>query len=586
MNLNSAQWEAVRHKDGPVLVLAGPGSGKTTVICERVSYLISEYHIPFHQILVLTYTKAAADSMGQRYQTHHREKIPMLTIHSLCYHFLIEECHFKSISLLSDYAGLQLIQKILVSFGVLREENMEVCSQYKNRMERNELDDIVSRLKKEYEREKAQLGVMDYEDLLIRTYEKLSSDEAVREKWENRYPYVLIDEFQDVNYLQFQIIMLLTKSKKNLMVVGDDDQSIYGFRGAQPQIMQSFLKEYSGAKQILLDKNYRCSKGIMELAGRSISNNKNRIQKTIEAMGDGELAPSVKCYQSVLLQYREIINEILIRKKQGEKLSECAILFRTKEECRKFLLQCAILGIPYQPVNWEMQEFFVIEELVAYVNVILGKWEIKEIIRIMNHPPRGIERIFLSHDVKGTREWMDNLKVAKLETQRIKVEEFQKEIATLRSFSPYLGLSYLFYGIGYEKEAIERIGKGELAKELFDVIKCTVFEVARMSKSWKEFKEQCESMLEKRKKQENRNGIVCMTYHSSKGLEFNRVFLPNLNYGLVPLMKSVRSGLIEEERRLFYVGITRARKELILTYVETESNREKKKSQFLEELGL
>lgn len=585
MKLNSAQWDAVSYKNGPVLVLAGPGSGKTTVICERVQYLIEELNVPSNQILVLTYTKAAAESMAFRYQQKRTDRVFFLTIHSFCYHFLLEEYHLSYISILSEQSKLQLIRQILVEQGFLEGLEDEELQKYYEKMSLHVEDDKIQLIKREYQRRKEQKKVMDYDDLLEKTYDCLRLNETIRKKWEERFQYILVDEFQDVNIMQFKIIKLLAMKKRNVMVVGDDDQSIYGFRGARPEIMKEFLQYYQDAKRILLNINYRCSNSIMELAQKSIRNNKERFAKDIIAMRKDNLQPVVREYLDITTQNHEILTTIMGWSKAGISLEECAVFFRTRQECKRFLWQASIMGICCQCAEWEISNFFAVEDIIAYVSLIEGKWKLRDVIQVMNHPDRGIERLFLHEKTQSMEDWIGKLIGTYNTRQAERVREFDRQIKEMRRLPPYLGIVYLFQGVGYEKDVIKRLGNNEFAKELFLTFGYYILDMAKQSRSWEELRSAIEQKIKKHKEQNKKKGIVCMTYHSAKGLEYDNVFLPNLNEGMVPLKKSVMAGLLEEERRLFYVGITRARKRIELSYVKSEGGRTKKKSQFLLELG-
>ncbi len=527
MNLNEFQLRAVQSGDGPVLVLAGPGSGKTATIIEKIKYLIHHKNTKPEKILVITFTKAAAEEMKSRYlneQNISGVNPRFMTIHALCYEVLRKK---KGVS------------------------KLEISDE-------GQLDNLIT-------------------DVI----ELFSGDVKCLEEWQNQFEYILVDEFQDTSLKQAEVIFLLGKKCKNITVVGDDDQSIYGFRGGTPEVFALFLSEFSQAEVIQLKSNYRSREEIIRASEKLIRNNKNRINKEavlcMNTKQSQRQAVAVCAYESQWAQMEEIIKDIGKLSKEIS-FDEIGILFRTKQQFRVFLLCAQLKGIPVCcKENDKYNRLYIINDICSYLKILLGIGKREDYIRVMNRPERRLGREFLNSPEVAEEEWLNSvIQVNKGEANVLK--KFLYEINFLRTLSPYLVLCHLYYQMGYWNFAV---GQGEISELDKESVEGILKEILRFGKKTKNLTELYELLEEE---QFGKKGVNVFTMHGSKGLEFDTVFLPDLNEDILPNKKAVQSSGMEEERRLFYVALTRAKTSVYLSWIKRKNNRDINPSIFLQEL--
>ena len=606
MQLNKAQMEAATHKEGPLLVLAAPGSGKTTVICKRVHYLIEEEGVLADRICVLTFTKEAAGLMQKRINQEHSYPVCIATVHSLCYQILSQHSILKSRKILTRSQHRELIRRVLQEQHA-NEKNyiacMEEIDETANEFTRlssyvnTALDPDPQSAYALYQRRKEELGVFDFNDLLVFALQALSSEVKLREFWQKQFDHYLVDEFQDLNEIQFRILTILAEPHKNIMVVGDDDQSIYAFRGSSPLIVKRFQENYPSCSCINLDRNYRCSDAIIELSRICIEQNHGRFNK--ELCGTGKRKGQIQCLgfsgpqeqMTYIMKKAEEYKQELTKEEINGKTKHTAILFRTGKQKEEFcsLLQKAREGNGNACLRMQRN---VLQDLKHYLNLIQKQDELQDVLAIMNHPDRGLSKMFLPIEDFSIESWERFCIHCKETQQAKKVHEFRMQLKNMERFGAGLGIRYLMDTCGYGEYIINKFNKNKIEKTDLEIAFKKLMNRLN-STNWKEFEIKLNkelSYLDKKELEEkkekpigNSNGICFLTMHAAKGLEFDTVFLPNLNEGLFPSGKSVRQGELEQERRLFYVAMTRAQKNLIITYLE--SDRQKKKSRFLSELG-
>ena len=418
-----AQQEAICFGEGTMLVLAGPGSGKTAVITQRIRYLVEERHIKPSDILTITFTKAAALEMKQRACQICRgaENAVFGTFHSVFFQIIRSSSKFQNYSIMTEQQKLQILRPLLkgkkldcVQMSSFCEQFLSDLSFYKNtgreREEKagqkqavqkqagqNQAEQMqLHELRQAYEQCCRKRWLLDFDDILIYCYRLLTEDSGLRDRWENRFRYILIDEFQDINDVQYQIIKLLSANYENLFVVGDDDQAIYSFRGADPSYMHRFLEDYPKSRQVNLNINYRCGDRILALASRSIAHNKYRFEKEIKAGNSGENRVIAACFQNRAEELSFLTEEIMTHLNEGL----TAILVRTNRMAEQVSEACFRRQIPYQ-MREKKQDFYAqkwVVEVLSVIRFVAEGRNRSDFMAFMNKPVRYINREMLQKE--------------------------------------------------------------------------------------------------------------------------------------------------------------------------------------------
>ncbi len=581
--ITKAQERAIKHHKGACLCLAGPGSGKTFVITNRVVHMVQELHIPSEHILVITFTKAAAMEMEERFQKILPDEHAWFgTFHS-CFYYILKNSYTsipnRFISTEEKHRILrEIFDEVLGQEGEIAFEDAErLLGLYMNNglsmqhmpqcadMRAEQLKDIY----RKYHKALIEYGFMDFDDLMLRTYQLLKENAEVRARLQEQFQYILIDECQDMNVLQYEIIKLLSGGDKNVFMVGDDDQSVYRFRGAKVELMQRFIEEYTPVTQIHLDINFRSTAGIVEASGKVIAQNKKRFAKKIHANNKDKSGLHIDSFELRHDMYEAVLESL--QKAENDALSQSAIIYRTNQELRSMAYKLRQKGIPY--ISKEDRKSMFDEawylDVEAYIRLGLGSLEREYILRVANKPNRFIKREQL-------------LNITRLPQP---LEVAVKHIRTMR---PYLAIKYIWSGIGYGRWLERELG---MDTEQWDVICEQLEEITQEMKrfssldAWLEHVEEdrlCQKAMQKPKSKEQTEGVHLLTMHASKGLEFDTVYLLDVNKGKVPKGAKLSAEELEEERRLFYVAMTRARKQLYIYYVRGTQDHVLQPSMFLE----
>lgn len=597
------QEEAIEHADGPAMVLAGPGSGKTFVTVHRIRRLITSQGVDPAHILVITFTKAAALEMQERFfRLMGKENLPVRfgTFHAVFYHILRQSAQYRKYTIITEKEKRKLVRDIIHNhrrFVYLQEEDTEeiltAVSRYKIKMaeekrglpeteegtaDRDHVPEIQKMkredflfLFEEYQSWLAEFFKFDFDDLMTVCLRLLQEDVSLLSVWQAQFRYILVDEFQDISPIQYEIIRLLAAPENNLFVVGDDDQSIYGFRGASPDSVKRFLADHTQARQILLDVNFRCHGDIVKAAAKVISENVSRIPKEIFSRheeGDGLQVCRTDSEESL----RKTVVEMLEEERRAGTLPECAMICRTNLECGFWAQTLHEAGIPYAVRERPGNRFghFVIQDICAYLALGQGDHARRHFLRVMNRPVRYMKRDSLP---ETKVEW-EALTGYYADTPVIqeRVKKFYRDIDNLAGKRVHLQIHYIRKVIGYESFLREKYGS-EKAEELIRIGE--EFEAfSRQFTSVREMKAYMEQYAEVVKEPErNGEGLQLMTMHASKGLEFRTVFVPECNEGRIPSEKSKTEAQIEEERRMFYVAMTRAKNRLCLLYHDDKTGK-------------
>ncbi|WP_462349893.1 ATP-dependent helicase [Eubacterium ventriosum] len=606
---NKSQIQAISHMDGPAMVLAGPGSGKTTVITHRIKNLIEKAEVRPENILVVTFTKAAAISMQKRFSTLMNggkgQPVTFGTFHSVFYKILRKSRRYEATEILSERQKTDYIREIIGRYGISSNDISELSQNIINDIGNikgnmlNAQEYEPSCCKKEdfikvynaYNLELKKDGKMDFDDILRECYLLLCENHTILEQWRELYKYILIDEFQDINRIQMNIIELLASPLNNIFVVGDDDQSIYGFRGARPEIMIEFKDYYPEAELIVLDVNYRSTQSIINVAGRVIENNKTRLDKCAHANNDKDFQPDIRKFRNQVEELKFVVSKIKEYENQGISLSEMAILVRNNSQIQEIssFLKNRKIEAESGKHRSNIYNGMVAKDILSYVRGALkfdGTYFNEDLIYVLNKPQRYISRqVVLSVNM--------NISAVRRIYSKNNIDSFLFHIEMIRKLPPQAALSYVRKGAGYEEYlrlyAIENnIPMSGLLKQLEQLVQeCSKFNTLEQWINSIDSAQNSEGQnFGKKSSGEGgtNNRINIMTMHGSKGLEFKAVFIVDANQGIIPTSKALRERDFEEERRLFYVAITRAIDYLNIYAVEERLGCPIEVSMFVEEM--
>ena len=606
---NKSQIQAISHMDGPAMVLAGPGSGKTTVITHRIKNLIEKAEVRPENILVVTFTKAAAISMQKRFSTLMNggkgQLVTFGTFHSVFYKILRKSRRYEATEILSERQKTDYIMEIIGRYGISSNDISELSQNIINDIGNikgnmlNAQEYEPSCCKKEdfikvynaYNLELKKDGKMDFDDILRECYLLLCENHTILEQWRELYKYILIDEFQDINRIQMNIIELLASPLNNIFVVGDDDQSIYGFRGARPEIMIEFKDYYPEAELIVLNVNYRSTQSIINVAGRVIENNKTRLDKCAHANNDKDFQPDIRKFRNQVEELKFVVSKIKEYENQGISLSEMAILVRNNSQIQEIssFLKNRKIEAESGKHRSNIYNGMVAKDILSYVRGALkfdGTYFNEDLIYVLNKPQRYISRqVVLSVNM--------NISAVRRIYSKNNIDSFLFHIEMIRKLPPQAALSYIRKGAGYEEYlrlyAIENnIPMSGLLKQLEQLVQeCSKFNTLEQWINSIDSAQNSEGQnFGKKSSGEGgtNNRINIMTMHGSKGLEFKAVFIVDANQGIIPTSKALRERDFEEERRLFYVAITRAIDYLNVYAVEERLGCPIEVSMFVEEM--
>ena len=614
MKLNRGQDEAIKHGNGPCMVLAPPGSGKTLIVTERTRYLIEESGVRPDQILVITFTRYAAREMKERFERLTAGKnypVTFGTFHSIFYGILKCAYGIGANNLMSEKESSVLLQEVLDQTDIestpevedeeelvrelLREVGMVKNGLYhlKDFHSKYLTQDEFAEVFRSYEHQKKELKKFDFDDMLVQCYALFRKKPEILQGWQKRFQYILIDEFQDINRVQYEVIRMLAAPRYNLFVVGDDDQSIYGFRGAKPELMLYMKQEFPALRTISLTVNYRSTEFITGAAARVILHNDTRFYKRVQSFrGRGQNVH----VQEVLDEQEEaqyVTEEIQKKLDQGIKPGEIAVLFRTAVQARMISEILSEHRIPFEMRDYvtNFYKHFIVKDMMAYLQLAAGKRDRSLFLTICNRPLRYLARNSMENrqvnfeDLRKfycDKDWMLDI-----------IDQFDVDVRMMKNMAPYAAIQYIRKKIGYDDFLKEYAEKHQIPwKQLMDV----VAELEERSKNFKSYdeweihiakytQELEEQQAKARKiKGERENKVQLMTIHSAKGLEFEDVFVIHANEGGIPHQKAEKKEEIEEERRLFYVALTRAKNNLCISYITQKNGNSIKPSRFVEEL--
>ena len=651
MKFNDAQNTALSHRDGPMMVLAGPGSGKTTVITHRIKRLLEQGVNP-SGILVITFTKAAATEMKERFyrlmetsgesdrknsdeklknrnrtsQTTQAGQVTFGTFHSIFYHILKLAYRFPAGNVLGEEDKRSFFKEFLSKSELEVDDEGEFISSVINEISyvkggqidlnyyysQNCPEEWFKRLYTGYDDMLRKTGKIDFDDMLIMCYELFTQRPDILAAWQRKFQYILVDEFQDINRIQYEIVRMLALPENHLFIVGDDDQSIYRFRGAKPEIMLGFMKDYPQAKQVLLAENYRSTKDIVATSLKLINHNRVRYQKALTPVHGAGRPVEATVYENPLRQMEDVARKMRLYQMAGYRYEDMAVLFRTGTGSGLLAEKMMEYNIPFimRDAIPNLYSHWIAKDLMAYLTLGTGSRKRSDFYRIMNRPNRYFSRdAFETPEVSldavksfyQDKDWMEE-RVCDLET----------DLRTIGRLKPAAAINYIRKAVGYDEYlksyAEFRRLKPEELYEIADQIADSAAGFENLE-AWKEHIRQYEEALKNQRqgtpakssernaahagvagteikdngKETNTGGVTLSTMHSSKGLEYRIVFVIDANEGVVPHHKAALPADIEEERRLFYVAMTRAKERLHLCAVKERYHRKQEISRFVRE---
>ncbi len=597
--LNSEQIKAINHFKGPGLVLAGPGSGKTTVIANRVKWLVEEKCINPNSILVLTFTKSAAINMKKRYVEMVENKNALVhfsTFHSLFYSIISEDKSHTRKGVISESDKINIIKEVVIrlklnvsmlddfALGLVAE-----ISRYKGKLNKEEFEtkytsiDNFRKILEGYNRELEALNKMDFDDIQSICKEKLDKDESLRLRLREKFSFVLIDEFQDINDIQYYIIESLLSLERNIFVVGDDDQSIYGFRGARPELMLNFPHKFKDTKVYHLLANYRCAPQVIDISKKLIANNEDRFDKEIYSGLNGFSGRvNMRLFCDFKDQMECVIRNIRSHLKEGLNLRNMAILVRDNSQIYGIeqILNNKGIKTKYNKKAKVVLHDYILD-ILAYLSApdFIGDITKNEaLLRVINKPHR-----FISREIIAKCNSIEDIKkYYPLDSDCHKnINDLIFSLNMIKKLKPDAAIMFIRKAVGYEDYLRDVCNDSGLDfKECIRQIDSLEYK----AKNYKSRVDFIKAMADNKRTDDAKDMINIITMHASKGLEFDVVFIVNVNEDIIPSKQSAREGNIEEERRLLYVAMTRAKGFLYIYYIRRDGAKLINPSIFLKEL--
>jgi len=600
VNLNDSQKAAFNHVDGPLMVFAGPGSGKTTVITHRALQLIKKCNPK--EVLVITFSKAAATEMENRFKKMSNGlSCTFGTFHAIFFRVLRHRYNYSLENIFYEGERRNLVKNLLIKFEIEPDEDILLELLNEISLVKNEMYDIEGYNSKSigtqeftaifsaYEQQKRQHKKIDFDDMLTLCHNLWQAEPDYLNFWQNKFKYIMIDEFQDINQVQYECIKMLSVAPHNLCIVGDDDQSIYRFRGSRPEFLLNFTKDFPQAKQILLDVNYRSTDDIITFSNNIIVKNENRFPKKIIGTNKPGVKPTIATYNDQNSEAKTIANQIRknIDKNPNIQLNEIAIIYRTNMQARAFTDAFMLTNIPFiiRDEISSVYNHWIAQDIFAYFRLANGTAFIQDVERIINKPFRYISKAFLQ---KIKQENLDIFQIYhKTEmlnsSQKGNIDELFDNIKALNKRKTQTAIKFIRKNLSYDayiKEHCEYqktspIGLYEILNELQ--------EAAEDFPIFADFMQHAENATQPVDQQSATDRVTLTTMHSAKGLEFDNVYVIGAVEGLIPHERSRTAAEIEEERRLFYVAATRARQNLTISVIKKRHEKNVEPTRFLEE---
>ncbi len=594
------------------MVVAGPGAGKTRVLVNRLQYLVSEAHIDPSSILTITFTRAAGAEMKRRAQEllgDAAASVTFGTFHSVFFHILRNTYRFTSENIINPEIQFNILSEILAQKEVeildfrrsavtlLSEISRVKCGKAPEEVSSAVLsENLFPEVCRLYRQRMNDLRLIDFDDMVLRVVRLFSERPEVLRRWQEKFRFILVDECQDMDPAQYKGVRMLAGHNANLFLVGDDDQSIYSFRGADPSVMQDFIRDYPGAVVINLSTNYRSHAEIVDAASKVIAENENRLDKEIQANKKEHIDDRPYASDRVdIMEFKGREEEIEalrdgLKNRKGQ-LNDCAILVRTNSLVSFIAEKLTSFDIPCRSREKIINPYdhFIAQDIFAYLRQAGGDMSRRTLYRVMNRPYRCISRNAVRSSEFNFSELEDYHKYDVKTLSQI--SKYRRDLAALSKMRPYAAVHFILNGMGYLNYLKDYAEKKKLEYRELKVKAEEMKERARGFRSfaaWEEAAEQYRYEIQKIQQRGSesidQDAVTIMTLHRSKGLEFKEVFLPDVNEGILPSDKSVLKSDIEEERRLFYVGMTRAEEQLHIWYIKDDHGKALAASRFLRQI--
>lgn len=614
MRFNRGQAEAIQHGEGPCMVLAPPGSGKTLIITQRIKYLIEKKKVSPEEILVITFTRYAAREMRERFERISDIKanpVTFGTFHSIFYGILKHTYGITGKNLLPELDGLRILKEALNEVYIetipdvededeLTLELMREIGMVKNGLYR--LADFKSsyltneeftEVFRAYEHKKKALHKFDFDDVLVQCYALFQKRKDILANWQSRFKYILIDEFQDINRVQYEVIRMLAQKDRNLFVVGDDDQSIYGFRGASPELMLYMKQEYPDMRTISLNVNYRSTEYIVGAATRVILHNDKRFFKRVKSNRGVGKSVHIQELKDEMEEAAYIAENIRKELDAGRRPEQISVLYRAGIQARMITEIMSEHRIPFYMKEHipNFYDHFIPRDMISYFKLAMGKRDRYLFLHVGNRPLRYISRTCLDEpqisfeDLRklyADKEWMQDI-----------IDQFDVDIRMMENMAPYAAIQYIRKRIGYDEFLKKYAVEHNIPYTQLEAVFTELEERCKTYRTFSEFIEHVENYGEELKANEkdsryangsSKGKVQLMTMHAAKGLEFEKVFIIHANEGETPYQKAESKDELEEERRMFYVAMTRAKDELTISYIIDKNGKKCESSRFVKEI--
>lgn len=614
--LNENQLKAVNHLDGPCMVLAGPGSGKTRVITYRIANMVVNKNIKPTSILAISFTKASSIEMKNRALSLSNDfrmnKVTYGTFHSVFFRILRYFENYNIESILDEKTKRIGLKNILKGLNIENADDDETIGQVINEISyvKNELmdkrdfksevltNDEFIKVYNFYEEYKQQMNKIDFDDMLIKTYELLKNNKAALDRVRSVYRYILVDEFQDINKVQFEALKLIANPSNNIFVVGDEDQSIYGFRGSRPDFLLEFEEYFSNTKKVLLDINYRSKGEIINIANRLIEKNTNRYEKVIKCgQGNGAkvnyISPEDSEEEAVYIA-KDIKNKV---QEDYTEYTDFAVIYRTNIQSRALVDVFMDMRIPFVVKDSivTIYDHWAAQDILAYLRIGVNPNSNKDWIRIINKPFRYISKDNLNL-IKDEPDFINSLiNKCDLHPKQVKtINDLDIDISYVKGLNPKNAISYIRTTLDYDRYILDYCANRKIKTNGLIEILNELESSATNFKTIQEYLEHIErvkSEIVDNKNNKETDGVTFTTMHSAKGLEFKNVYIIGANEGTIPHEKSYeiddeekKNDQIEEERRLMYVAITRAEENICISSPINKYGKRVSKSRFVEDI--
>ena len=606
MKLSEEQKSATMHNEGACLVVAGPGSGKTTTITRRIKYLIESAGVSPADILVITFTRATSLEMQTRFKEltkGHDYHVRFGTFHSIFFWIIKTAYNLQNSSIIQEEEKRKIISELMDRISLSYDNKEDIISDILAQIsfvkcDMLDIEDYYSanlpadgfrKIYRAFESEKRRKGLIDFDDMLVMCYELLSSRKDILDKCRSIFKYIMVDEFQDSNKIQYETIKLIAMPRNNIFVVGDDDQSVYGFRGARPEIMHRFLEDFKGARKIELGTNYRCDKSITFLSSRVIAGNNNRFKKKLVSTSLEDGIVKIISTKNVAEENAMVIKLIKDNMAEGIPYEKQAVLYRTNIQPRRLAYRLDSFNIPYTISDSlpNIFEHFIVSNVLDYMRIAMGDNSRATFLRIMNKPSRYISRDVLLEEKIDYDQIRWRLRDKDYAVDNL--DKFMADMKLIKKMRPYPALNFIRNGVGFDDYVRKYAEYRQLdAGELLDVLD----EFAAMIKDVESYEalfefiaDYTEVMKRQQEKKKTTKGINLMTMHSAKGLEFDCVYIIDAVEGICPYKKAKSDSDLEEERRMFYVAMTRARHKLYIFTPKLIHEKAKDSSRYVMEIN-